>query len=140
MHVCHSALLLLVLGALESSGRRWSSGYFTHRFFPEPAGRPARQAFLPEAPAGRSYRPSWLVADMGTMYKRASAAKKAPAMECQAEGEVCLVMTGLMGGAMKLPCCPRSSCTFTGVDFQCLAEGSDYGLPLEAWKDEMERK
>ena len=71
---------------------------------------------------------------------QASAAKKAPVLECQAEGEACLVITGLMGGGVKLPCCPGSSCVFTGLNFQCLSDGGDYELPLEDWQDELDRK
>merc|ERR1712038_1031128 len=78
--------------------------------------------FLPK------FQPSWQVADMGTMYrKRASQPKKAPTKEqqCQQEGDVCLFSNGLLGGAVKLPCCPSSSCVFTGERFQCVQDISE---------------
>merc|ERR1712004_563020 len=62
---------------------------------------------------------------MGTMYrKRASSPKKAPTREqaCQAEGDLCLFSNGLLGGAVKLPCCPTMSCVFTGKRFRCVPD------------------
>merc|ERR1712047_119161 len=63
--------------------------------------------------------------------KRASSPKKAPTREqaCQVEGDLCLFSNGLLGGAVKLPCCPTMSCVFTGKSFQCvpdLDEERDY--------------
>merc|ERR1711971_448481 len=110
-----------------------SSSFFTHRFFPSSSQsrRQLRQAFVPDTlsyPLGGTHQPSWQVADMGTMYrKRASQPKKAPTKEqqCQLEGEVCLFSNGLLGGAIKLPCCPTSSCVFAGERFRCVRDISE---------------
>jgi hypothetical protein len=123
---CLALLLpLVVVTAASYRPRPWTqAGFFTHRFLPTTGGQH-------NWPAQRSYQPSWHVADMGTMYKRNSIAKKTPAKECLDEGEVCLFSAGLLGGAVKLQCCPGSSCVFSGRSFQCLPDNddySDYGL------------
>merc|ERR1712038_369290 len=128
-----AVLGFFLMGSVQSFSRDLSSSFFTHRFFPPnpPSSRRLRQAFVPDSlsyPLGRSYQPSWQVADMGTMYrKRASQPKKAPTTEqqCQLEGEVCLFTNGILGGAIKLPCCPSSSCVFTGQRFQCVQDISE---------------
>ena len=128
-----AVLGFFLMGSVQSFSRDLSSSFFTHRFFPPnpPSSRRLRQAFVPDSlsyPLGGSYQPSWQVADMGTMYrKRASQPKKAPTTEqqCQLEGEVCLFTNGILGGAVKLPCCPTSSCVFTGQRFQCVRDISE---------------
>ena len=123
-----------LIGSVHSFARDLSSSFFTHRFFPsssQSSSRQLRQAFVPNSlsyPLGGSYQPSWQVADMGTMYrKRASQPKKAPSkqQQCQLEGEVCLFSNGLLGGAIKLPCCPSSSCVFAGERFRCVRDISE---------------
>merc|ERR1711974_497912 len=137
-----NAILELAAGAVDVDAasnkkpatRDLSSSFFTHRFFPSSSqsSRRLRQAFVPDTlsyPLGGTYQPSWQVADMGTMYrKRASQPKKAPRKEqqCQLEGEICLFSNGLLGGAVKLPCCPSSSCVFTGERYQCVQDYSEY--------------
>merc|ERR1711953_1460156 len=64
-----------------------------------------------------SYRPSWRVGAMGTMYKRGPSG-------------------GLRGAAMKLNCCADSKCVFLGNSFTCVAT-SDIELEKEM-EDEME--
>ena len=127
-------LSFFFVGSVHSFARDISSSFFTHRFFPSAGSqysRQLRQAFVPDTlsyPLGGTHQPSWQVADMGTMYrKRASQPKKAPTKEqqCQSEGEVCLFSNGLLGGAIKLPCCPASSCVFTGKRFQCVEDLSE---------------
>ena len=128
-----AVLGFFLVGSVHSFARDLSSSFFTHRFFPSSSksSRQLRQAFVPDTlsyPLGGSYQPSWQVADMGTMYrKRASQPKKAPTKEqqCQLEGELCLFSNGLLGGAVKLPCCPSSSCVFTGERFQCVQDISE---------------
>ena len=129
-----------LMGSVHTFARDLSSSFFTHRFFPSTTfstsgSRQLRRAFVPDSlsfPLGSASQPSWQVAEMGTMYrKRASSPKKAPTREqaCQVEGDLCLFSNGLLGGAVKLPCCPTMSCVFTGKRFQCvpdLDEERDY--------------
>merc|ERR1711944_45925 len=123
-----TVLVLFLVGSVHSFARDISSSFFTHRFFPS-SSRQLRQAFVPDSyPLGGTHQPSWQLADLGTMYrKRASQPKKAPTKEqqCQVEGEVCLFSNGLLGGAIKLPCCPTSSCVYTGQRFQCVPDLSE---------------
>ena len=57
--------------------QKWSPDYFSYRFFPEPRMNYKRrmpshvQSFSPDMKVGR-VRSSWMVGDMGTMYKRVS--------------------------------------------------------------------
>ena len=122
-----------LMGSVHTFARDLSSSFFTHRFFPSTTfstsgSRQLRRAFVPDSlsfPLGSASQPSWQVAEMGTMYrKRASSPKKAPTREqaCQVEGDLCLFSNGLLGGAVKLPCCPTMSCVFTGKRFQCVAD------------------
>ena len=61
--------------------QKWSPDYFSYRFFPEPRMNYKRrmpsymQSFSPDMKVGR-VRSSWMVGDMGTMYKRVSQDKK----------------------------------------------------------------
>merc|ERR1711936_1159540 len=103
-----------LMGSVHTFARDLSSSFFMHRFFPSTT-----------FPLGSASQPSWQVAEMGTMYrKRASSPKKAPTREqaCQVEGDLCLFSNGLLGGAVKLPCCPTMSCVFTGKRFQCVPD------------------
>lgn len=38
---------------------------------------------------------------------------------CMTDGQVCLFRSALVGGVMKLPCCPGSTCTLMGSRFLC---------------------
>ena len=57
--------------------QKWSPDYFSYRFFPETRTNYKRrmpsyvQSFSPDMKVGR-VRNSWMVGDMGTMYKRVS--------------------------------------------------------------------
>lgn len=74
----------------------------------------------------RTYaRPSWKVADLGTMYKRTLPPRflmtESDVDRCVGEGETCLFRGGLVGAAVKLNCCPGSKCVFYGNSFSCVA-------------------
>ncbi|TRY69974.1 hypothetical protein TCAL_06109 [Tigriopus californicus] len=38
---------------------------------------------------------------------------------CMTDGQLCLFRSALVGGVMKLPCCPGSTCTLMGSRFLC---------------------
>merc|ERR1712012_1361330 len=87
----------------------------------------------------RTYaRPSWKVADLGTMYKRTLPPRflmtESDVDRCVAEGETCLFRGGLVGAAVKLNCCPGNKCVFYESSFSCVAS-SDIELEKELYED-----
>ena len=82
----YSVILLLTLVIYQPAQgynddlplQKWSPQYFSYRFFPEPRTNYKRRmpssymhSFSPDMQVGK-VRPSWMVGDLGTMYKRVS--------------------------------------------------------------------
>jgi len=120
--------------------QKWSPEYFQYRFFPTPNNFKRRMpSYIQEYAPGlsfSSYRPSWRVGAMGTMYKRGPTRGLQSLERCVGEGEACLFRGGLRGAAIKLNCCADSKCVFFGNSFTCVAN-SDIEMEKEM-EDEVE--
>merc|ERR1719233_1457587 len=89
------------------------------------------QSYSPDMKVGK-VRPSWMVGDLGTMFKRESPVEP---NVCVREGGVCLFRGGLVGAAVKLHCCPGAKCVFWGRSFTCVMD-SDIKLEKEISREE----
>jgi len=140
-------VLVVVCGGVPALGYRddspmqkWSPEYFQYRFFPAQTTYKRRMPnYVQEYAPGlsySSYRPSWRVGAMGTMYKRTQPRQFADSGvdRCVAEGETCLFRGGLVGAAVKLNCCPGNKCVFYESSFSCVAS-SDIELEKELYED-----
>eukprot|EP00088_Acartia_fossae_P019470 TRINITY_DN21381_c0_g1_i1.p1 TRINITY_DN21381_c0_g1~~TRINITY_DN21381_c0_g1_i1.p1 ORF type:complete len:166 (-),score=29.21 TRINITY_DN21381_c0_g1_i1:214-711(-) len=118
----------------EEAPVKWSPEYLgRYAAYPSYAASASHPRFKMDYPiksgeysgGSRSYRPSWFVGSMGTMYKRGPRYLRASDDSCVPEGEICIYRGGLVGAVMKLSCCEATTCQFVGASFVCVADSSD---------------